>query len=54
MLLYTAKAYLRLTLVNTRWPLPGLIPPDCRWYQGGGCAHPEAAAKPQRRRRANK
>ena len=26
---------------------------DCRWYQGAGCAHPEAtAAKPQRRRRA--
>ena len=28
---------------------------DCRHYQGGGCAHPEAtAAKPQRRRRAKK
>ena len=27
---------------------------DCRWYQGAGCAHPEATAKPQRRRRAKK
>ena len=25
---------------------------DCRWYQGAGCAHPEATAKPRRRRRA--
>ncbi len=25
---------------------------DCRWYQGAGGAHPEATAKPQRRRRA--
>ena len=24
---------------------------DCRWYQGGGCAHPEATAKPLRSRR---